>query len=70
MGVSKIVIGNTTRIDITDTTATVNSVLDGFDFYDENGDKQSGAVEFITIYTGSTTPPASLGADGDIYIKI
>ncbi len=70
MAVNKVTYGNTTLIDITDTTATASDVADGKEFYLANGTKATGTLEFITYYTGSSNPSSSLGNNGDIYLKV
>lgn len=44
MAVNKVNYGSTTIIDITDTTATADKVLEGFDFYDAAGIKRTGTA--------------------------
>lgn len=70
MAINKVEYSNTTLIDITDTTATANTVLVGSAFYDNSGTKVNGGVSFISYYTGSSAPSSSLGSDGDIYVQI
>ena len=60
----------TILIDISDTTAVAGNVQAGSDFYLASGQKASGTLTFQTYYTGSTDPAASLGSDGDIYLKV
>lgn len=51
------------------TTATSESIVLGDTAYDNNGNLITGELEFITYTTGTTTPSASLGKDGDIYLQ-
>ena len=69
MAINKVVYGNNTLIDITDTTATASDVAQGKYFYTNAGTRTQGTLSFVTYYTGSTTPSSSLGNDGDIYLK-
>ena len=55
--VSKVVYGNETLIDITDTTAVASAVLSGYRFYTAAGASASGACNFDT-YTGDATAAA------------
>lgn len=53
MAVNKVVYGTSTIIDISDTTATADKVLQGYDFYDAGGVKQTGTAAgggSISIY--------------------
>lgn len=59
----------TVIMDISDTTATSSTVLSGSSFYDATGAKVNGGVSFVSYYTGSGTPSASLGVNGDIYLQ-
>lgn len=51
------------------TTATSESIVLGDTAYDNNGNLITGELEFITYYTGTTTPSNSLGSNGDIYLQ-
>lgn len=70
MAINKVEYDGNVLIDITDTTATADTVLSGSAFYDKSGTKVQGGVSFISYYTGSSTPSSSLGSDGDIYVQI
>lgn len=63
--------GGTARFtDVTDTTATAADVASGKVIHTASGEATTGTLSFVTYYTGSATPPASLGSDGDIYLKV
>lgn len=69
MAVNKITFGNI-ELDVSNDTVTANTLLSGYTAHDNSGTQIQGAVEFVTFYTGTTDPPASLGKDGDIYLKV
>ena len=69
MAVNKVEFGNTTIIDISDTTAVASNVESGTYFYTNDGVRRQGSLEFVTYYTGTSAPSASLGQDGDIYLQ-
>lgn len=56
-------------------TLTASNILNGVTIKigDANDDDRiasvTGNVQFVTYYTGSSTPSSSLGSDGDIYLK-
>lgn len=62
--------GGTVRFtDTSGTTATVDSVLNGYTFITSAGASATGGVTFVTYYTGSGNPSSSVGSNGDIYLK-
>lgn len=69
MAINKVDFGNTTLIDISNDTVTANTLLSGATAHDNSGTQISGAVQFVTYYTGTSDPSASLGNNGDIYLK-
>lgn len=69
MAINKIVYSGTTLIDLTNDNVSANNLLSGATAHDRSGAAITGEVEFITYYTGSTAPSASLGSDGDIYLR-
>lgn len=51
MAVNKVVYGNSTLIDITDTSATSDGVVEGQVFYSANGARSMGTLGDATITT-------------------
>ena len=70
MAINRIDYGGTTLIDTTSDTATADQILYGYTAHGKEGTQLTGIVTFSTIYTGSSTPAAATGSNGDIYIKI
>lgn len=69
MAINKVDYGNRTLIDISNDTVSANTLLSGATAHDNSGTQISGAVQFITYYTGTAEPSASLGQNGDIYLQ-
>lgn len=69
MPVNKVYLGTTLKLDLSSDTIAPNYVLYGYTFHNREGESETGNVSFATYYTGSATPSASLGSDGDIYLK-
>ena len=67
--VNKVVFGNNTVIDISDTTATADKIVQGYGAYGANGAWMSGSLVIQHYYTGSGAPSSSTGVNGDIYLK-
>lgn len=59
----------TVLIDLTSDTVTADDLLDGVTAHNSAGEPITGNVSFVNYYTGSGEPPASLGQDGDIYLR-
>lgn len=70
MANNKVVFGATTIIDISDTTATANTILSGSGCYGADGEWIDGAVDVKRYYYGTSDPVASQLNDGDIYLKV
>lgn len=56
--------------DISNTTAMAGDVLSGKTFVDANGTPKTGLLVTSSYYVGSSVPNASLGSDGDLYLRI
>lgn len=56
--------------DISNTTAMAGDVLAGETFVDANGVPKTGLLVTSSYYVGSTVPDASLGSNGDLYLRI
>lgn len=54
MAVNKVVLGNQTIMDITDTTATADKVVSGYTAYGANGVKMTGTLDLSGFMTKST----------------
>lgn len=67
--ISKVTFDGDTLIDLTADTVTANSLLSGYTAHGANGQRINGGVTFVTYYTGTSNPSASLGNNGDIYLK-
>ena len=63
MAINKVIYGERTLIDITDTTATAANVMDGYYFYGANGVKVVGELidGDLLGYGDPTVPIASVG---------
>ena len=59
--VNKVVLGNETLIDITDTTATADKVLTGYDFYNSAGVKTTGTAG-ASVSGTKLIIPSSMGS--------
>ena len=70
MAVNKVVYGTTVLVDLTTDSVTAAKLLNGETAHDKAGNKVTGSVIVQKYYTGSSAPAASLGADGDLYLKV
>lgn len=66
---NKVVYCGETLIDLSSDTVTANTLLSGVTAHKADGSPVTGAVSFVTYYTGSGVPSANLGSDGDIYLQ-
>lgn len=69
MAVNKVVYGGSTLIDLTTDTVTADTLLNGATAHNRSGVSVTGTVTFQTIYTGTAEPSASVGVNGDIYVR-
>lgn len=56
--------------DITNTTATINDVLNGVTFVSSSGSPKVGTLVVKSYYIGSQEPDSSIGEEGDLYLKV
>jgi hypothetical protein len=70
MGVSKVVYGSDSLIDLTGDTVTDSALLSGYTAHNKAGDSIIGSLTVQTVYTGSGEPSSSLGSDGDLYLDM
>ena len=70
MGVSKVVYGSDSLIDLTGDTVTDSALLSGYRAHNKAGDSIIGSLTVQTVYTGSGEPSSSLGSDGDLYLDM
>lgn len=56
--------------DVTGVTAAAGDVVSGKTIVDSTGATVNGSLVINKYYTGSTTPSASLGNNGDLYLKV
>ena len=55
---------------ITSVTAVVGDVIAGKTFVDSTGASKTGTLQVNSYYVNSSIPDASVGQDGDLYLKI
>lgn len=70
MAISKVVFGGTTLIDLTADTVAAETLVNGTTAHKADGTAVTGSLVIQHYYTGSGTPSASLGVDGDIYLEV
>lgn len=58
-----------TSADTSDATAIASDILSGKTAYVASG-KVTGTLEQVNLYYGTSDPDATLGSDGDVYIKL
>ena len=69
MAVNKVVINNTTVIDLTADTVDASDLVSGVTAHDASGASITGSLVIQHYYTGSSAPASSLGVNGDIYLQ-
>lgn len=67
---NKIIYDGTTLLDLTSDTIAANVVVSGYTGHSASGAPFTGSLVVQTYYTGTTDPPANLGNNGDIYLKV
>ena len=70
MGVSKIVYGGNTLIDLTADTVTPGTLAAGVVAHNAAGERITGALAIRHLYSGDAAPAASLGEAGDVYLQL
>lgn len=60
----------TVLLDLTSDTVASNKLVSGETAHDKSGNPVQGALNIQHYYTGSGSPPSSLGVDGDVYLQI
>lgn len=67
--VNKVIYGGTTLIDITDTTAVVDKVLDGYYFYGASGEKLEGTCTYNADTSDATATDSEILATKTAYVN-
>lgn len=67
--VNKVIYGNTTLIDITDTTAVADKVLSGYFFYDKSGAKVEGTSTYNADTSDATASAADILLNSTAYVN-
>lgn len=70
MGVKRVELFGDELVNHAGATVDASSLSKGVKAWDAKGDLITGTLETATYYTGSTTPASSLGANGDLYLKM
>ena len=70
MGVSKIVYGGNTLIDLTADTVTPDKLAAGAVAHNAAGERITGTLSIRHLYSGDAAPAASLGEAGDGYLQL
>ena len=70
MGVSKVVYGTQTLIDLTEDTVTPDKLLSGVSAHNKAGDQITGTLVLNNFRSGTEEPDNSLGEDGDWYLVL
>lgn len=69
MAINKVIYGGNTLIDITDTTALANSVLDGYYFYGRDGVKTEGTCTYNADTSDGTASASEILSGETAYVN-
>lgn len=69
MAINKVIYGGTTLIDITDTTALADKVLDGYYFYGRDGVKTEGSCTFNADTSDATATASDILNGASAYVN-
>lgn len=69
MAINKVIFGGNTLMDITDTTAVADKVLDGFYFYGRDGVKTEGTCTFNADTSDATALAADILSGSSAYVN-
>lgn len=69
MAINKVIFGGNTLMDITDTTAVADKVLDGFYFYGRDGVKTEGTCTFNADTSDATALAADILTGSSAYVN-
>lgn len=68
MGVSKVIYGGKTLVDLTGDTVASEKMLSGTKAHGANGELIVGTLTPVTVHSGSAAPTGNIGNEGDIYL--
>lgn len=69
MAVNKVVYGSDTLLDLTADTVEAGDLRSGVTAHRKDGTQVTGTLVVQRYYTGSSAPAASLGSNGDVYLR-
>lgn len=69
MAINKVIYGGNTLMDITDTTAVANKVLDGFYFYGRDGVKTEGTCTYNADTSDATATASEILTGSSAYVN-
>lgn len=68
--VNKVVINNSTVIDLTSDTVQADKLINGFTAHNKAGEQITGSLVVQHYYVGSQKPADSFGNNGDLFLVI